>query len=486
MQDLPDLSQLNHAQKDELIVRLWPLIGQVQELMERVDAMQKVIDDLQGRLALNSKNSSKAPSSDGLNKPQPKSLRVAGQRPTGGQKGHPGSTLCQVAQADEVITHEVPNQCQACQRKLDYAFLGETRQVFDLPTLKFKVTEHRAMQAICTCGQVHNGQFPAGVTATVQYGPQALAAMVHLNQNHAVPLQRTATLLKDFFDLPVSQAAVLKASLSAKEALQPTVQRIAQACVNAPVVNADETGLRVNKTLHWLHALATKTLSWMDCHPKRGTAAFEDMGLLQQFQGILVHDGWIAYKALECQHALCNAHHLRELTYLLEQQGQAWAGDMIEVLTYANHTNNLNCAQGNAPTFESAKYQNQVRDLRDLYDAVLAQAELAHPVAQPNAKRGRTKQSKAVNLIGRLRQYSDDVWRFMTQANVPFTNNLAEQAVRMPKVKQKVSGCFRTTEGAHTYCVIRSYVATMQKQGGDVFAALVSTFKGRVPQPNFG
>jgi len=310
--------------------------------------------------------------------------------------------------------------------------------------------------------------------------------MVHLNQNHPVPLQRTATLLKDFFDLPVSQAAVHKAGPSAKEALQPTVQRIADACVNAPVLNADETGLRVAKELHWLHALATDTLSWMDCHPKRGAAAFEDMGLLKQFQGILVHDGWIAYKTLECHHALCNAHHLRELTYLLEQQSQVWAGDMIEVLTHANHTDNLNCAQGNTPNYQSVKYQHQVRELRDLYDAVLVQAELAHPVAQPNAKRGRTKQSKAVNLIGRLRQTSDDVWRFMTQGNVPFTNNLAEQAVRMPKVKQKVSVCFRTTEGAHTYCVIRSYVATMQKQGVDIFAALVSTFKGHVPQPNFG
>lgn len=186
-----------------------------------------------------------------------------------------------------------------------------------------------------------------------------------------------------------------------------------------------------------------------------------------------------AFKPVDVERLL--ASFTPEIPSSLEQQGQAWAGDMIEVLTHANHTDNLNCAQGKTPNFESAKYQNQVRDLRDLYDAVLAQAEQDHPVAQPNAKRGRTKQSKAVNLIGRLRQYSDDVWRFMTQANVPFTNNLAEQAVRMPKVKQKVSGCFRTAEGAHTYCVIRSYVATMQKQGGDVFAALVSTFKGHVP-----
>ena len=172
-------------------------------------------------------------------------------------------------------------------------------------------------------------------------------------------------------------------------------------------------------------------------------------------------------------------------TYLHEQQGQAWAGDMIELLTHANHTDNINCAQGTTPNYGHTSYQHQVRDLRHLYDAILAQAELANPVLAPSGSTGRTQQSKAVNLIGRLRHYSDDVWRFMTQPGVPFTNNLAEQAVRMPKVKQKVSGCFRTVEGARTYCVIRSYVATMHKQGADIFDALVSTFKGNVPQPNF-
>ena len=155
----------------------------------------------------------------------------------------------------------------------------------------------------------------------MQYGPAALAAMVHLNQNHAVPLQRTAVLMKQLFGLPVSQAAVLKASLAAKDALQPTVQRIGQACVNAPVVNADETGLRVARGLHWLHALATDTLSWMGCHPKRGTQAFDELGLLQHYRGVLVHDGWLPYKALACQHALCNAHHLRELNLLARAAG---------------------------------------------------------------------------------------------------------------------------------------------------------------------
>jgi transposase len=483
MQELPDLSQLSDSQKDDLIRLLWSML---QSQAVQISELKAQVSELQARLNMSSRNSSKPPSSDGLNKPTPKSLRLAGQRPTGGQKGHPGSTLCQTSQPDKIIVHDVPDQCHVCQRGLPFAYVGETRQVFDLPSLRYEVTEHHAMQAICSCGHVHTGRFPVGVNAAVQYGPRAQAAMVHLNQNHAVSVQRTAMLMEDFFGLTVSQATVLKASQAGAEILRPTVQDIGQAAVASAVLHADETGMRVAKKLHWLHVLATDTLSWIDCHPKRGTKAFVDLALLQQFQGVLVHDGWMPYKALRCQHALCNAHHARELTYLFEEQGQAWAGDMIELLTHANHTDNVNRADGQAPNYDTPKYQGQVRELRDLYDAILEQGEAANPIALSTGKRGRPKQSKATNLIGRLRQYSDDVWRFMTEANVPFTNNLAEQAVRMPKVKQKVSGCFRTIEGARTYCVIRSYAATMHKQGANIFDSLVAAFKGTTPQPNFG
>ena len=477
MQVPSNLNQLSHAQKDALILLL----------QEQLTVLQEAVRQMQSRLNMNSRNSSKPPSSDGLNKPAPKSLRVAGQNPTGGQKGHPGSTLCQAEKPDKIVVHGVPDQCQACQRKLAFAYVGETRQVFDLPALRFEVTEHHAMQAICSCcGQVHTGEFPGGVNAGVQYGPRAQAAMVHLNQNHAVPIQRTAALMKDFFGLTVSQATVVKAALAGADILQPTVQAIGQGAVASAVLHADETGLRVAKKLHWLHVLASDTLTWIGCHPKRGTEAFDALALLLQFQGVLVHDGWMPYKALPCQHALCNAHHLRELTYLLEEQGHAWAGDMIELLTHASHFDNVNCADGQSPNYDARKYQTQVRDLRHLYDAILAQAQADNPIALSSGKRGRPKQSRATNMIGRLRDYSDDVWRFMTQAHVPFTNNLAEQTVRMPKVKQKVSGCFRTLQGAQTYCVIRSYCATMHKQGANIFEALVSTFKGQPPQPSFG
>lgn len=398
MQELPDLSQLSHNQKDDLIRLLWSM---TQGQAKQIAALQLQVAEVQSRLNKNSRNSSKPPSSDGLNKPAPKSLRVAGENTTGGQKGHPGRTLSQATEPDKVVVHGVPDHCQACHRELPFAYVSETRQVFDLPVLQFEVTEHHAMQAICSCGHVHTAEFPTGVKAAVQYGPRAQAAMVHLNQNHAVSVQRTAALMKDLFGLGVSQATVVKAAVESAAILQPTADAIGQAAVNADVLHADETGLRVAKKLHWLHVLATDTLTWMGCHPKRGTEAFDALALLQQFKGVLVHDGWMPYKALQCQHALCNAHHLRELTYLLEEQDQAWAGDMIELLSHASHLDNVNCADGQSPKYSSQKYQGEVRDLRDLYEAILAQARADNPVVPATGKRGRPKQSKATNLIGR-------------------------------------------------------------------------------------
>jgi transposase len=326
--------------------------------------------------------------------------------------------------------------------------------------------------------------------STAMQTPSSLNQLSHAEKDTLIlVLQKQNTELKEAvkeLQGRLNMSSRNSSTLTSAEILQSTVQNIGQAAISSAVLHADETGVRVAKKPHWLHVLATDTLTWMGSHPKRGREAFEFFALLQHFQGVLVHDGWLPYKILECLHALCNQHHLRELTYLLEEQNQDWAGDMIALLTHANHQDNLNCADGKTPDYGSENYQNEVRDLRDLYEAILEGALADHPVVPPTGKRGRTKQSKATNLIVRLRDYSDDVWRFMTQAGVPFTNNLAEQAVRMPKVKQKVSGCFRTPEGAKTYSTIRSYCATMHKQGANIFESLVATFRGSPPQPRFG
>jgi transposase len=453
------LQQLSHEEKDALI----------EQLLKRIEALER-------RLGLNSRNSSKPPSSDGLNKPAPKSRRQAGQRPTGGQKEHKGNTLERRANPDQVEVHDVPKTCDACQHTLPAGQVAESRQVFDLPPMTHQVTEHRQMRVRCRCGKEHLGSFPASVKHSVQYGPRALAAMVHLNQHHLVPLKRTRELMQELFGLSVSQATVHKATLAAHTLLKPTVEAIAQALTQAPVAHADETGLRIHTSTQWLHTLATESLTWMGCHPKRGSEAFEALGVLPAFKGILVHDGWKPYQALACLHSLCNAHHLRELTAVYEHapEQQAWANDLMDLLVHA-------CEQSK----DQRVGAHTLAHWQHVYDLLLVQGEQANPRQDSQGKRGRVKQSKATNLIARLKEHAVEVWRFAFDPQVPFTNNLAEQAIRMTKIKQKVSGCFRTPQGADVYCTIRSYLSTMRKQGQDLFEALVQTFNGSTPQPSF-
>ena len=474
MDELPDLSRLSVAEKDALIVDLWQL---VRKLTAQVTPLETKVQELEARLAQNSRNSSKPPSSDGLSKPNPKSLRKTGEHPSGGQKGHAGYTLKKVATPNRTEIHRPAPRCDACGACLSETTVVETRQVFDLPKLGFEVTEHQVLAGKCAaCGKICRGEFPAGVVAPVQYGPAALAAVVHLTHHHMMPVQRTAALMGDFFGLPMSDATVQGASEEARIRLQPTVDAIGKAIQTAPVAHADETGMRVAGKLHWMHVLATETLTWVACHAKRGKQAFDDLAILAGFFGTLIHDGWKPYRELRCQHGLCNAHHLRELTYVLEEFKQPWAGRMIDWLSAACHEVN---------TVGHPVSADWITDWRSRYEEILSAGEAVNPLVEKSGKRGRTRQSKSANLLLRLRTYADDVWRFATDHNVPFTNNLAEQAVRMPKVKQKISGGFRTKNGADNFCTIRSYLATLHKQGDNLFLALTSTFQGQTPQPRF-
>ena len=477
MQSLPDLNTLSHAQKDELIVALW---DQVQSLTAQLAAMQQSIKELQARLSLNSRNSSKPSSTDGMAKPAPKSLRGKSGKKSGGQPGHKGATLRQSDQVDEVITHSGDAVCSACHLELTDFEVVEKRQVFELPELRAKVTEHVLMRAYCSCGAEHTGVWPQGINAPVQYGPRAKAVAVNLNQSNFVPMARTCEFMQDTFGLSLSQASLQSFSQQAASCLEPTVAAIGQAVQRAPVVHADETGIRVENKLHWLHCAVTPALTWLGYHPKRGGEAFSSLGILAGIKGVLVHDGLMGYKQLDCLHALCNAHHLRELVFVHEQEGifDSWAQEMIDLLLQANgEVQQL----GGPLTLERQAY------FTDQWAQLLQRGERLNPPAQhtgaPTGKRGRHKQSKAFNLLMRLRNYKDDVWRFMTDIGVPFTNNLAEQALRMAKVRQKVSGCFRTAEGAKTFFTIRSYLATMRKQKVCLFDCLVSVFQGQPIQP---
>ncbi|MBK7051361.1 MAG: transposase [Rhodoferax sp.] len=250
---------MSPVQKDELIVGLW---DQVQSLTAEQAAMQQLIKELQARLSLNSKNSSKPPSTDGLSKPAPKSLRGKSGKKSGGQPGHTGSTLCQSTEVDVVITHKSESVCSACHLALTDFEVVEKRQVFELPELRAKVTEHVLMRAHCSCGAVHTGLWPEGINAPVQYGPRAKAVAVNLNQNQFVPMARTCEFMQDTFGLSLSQASLQSFTQQAALCLEPTVAAIGQAVQRSPVVHADETGIRVEHKLHWLHCAVTETLTW--------------------------------------------------------------------------------------------------------------------------------------------------------------------------------------------------------------------------------
>lgn len=346
--------------------------------------------------------------------------------------------------------------------------------------MKMQVIEHRRMRARCACGAVHEGIWPEGINAPVQYGASVKAMAVSLSQQQLVPLARVCEVMQDAFGVNLSQASVLEFNHQAAQALAGTVAAIGQAVQGAPVVHADESGIRVKGKLHWLHCLVTRNLTWLGQHAKRGSQAFDELGLLGGVRGTLVHDGLASYKELACTHSLCNAHHLRELEFVHEQEKpfDAWAKEMMDLLVQAN----TEVAAHGAPLA-----QERQRWYAHGWDALLVRAEGFNPEDQERLHRsprpGRPKQSKAFNLIRRLRLYRADVWRFMTDAGVPFTNNLAEQAIRMSKVKQKISGCFRTLNGANDFFINRAYLATMKKQNANLLHCLTLTFKGQPTQP---
>jgi transposase len=433
--------------------------------------------ELRRQLGLNSRNSSKPPSTDGLAKPAPKSLRRRSGRKPGGQPGHPGSRLEQVSAPDEVLRHE-PRACGGCGSGLDGAAqVGvRRRQVFDIPPIAVRVTEHQLVERRCGCGTVTAGQTPEGVGAPVQYGPRIAAIMVYLYVGQFLSKARTATAMAELFGTPVSAGTVAVMTARAADGLDGFLGLVRDRIAGAQVAHFDETGLRVEGKLRWVHSASTGKYSLITVHDRRGREAMNAAGVLPEFTGIAVHDAWAPYDTYpQLTHALCSAHALRELAAVTELAAEndttvgqwCWATQVAQALRELNilvhHTE--------APHADAVAEQ-----VRRYHDGVVIGA---HATRARDSKQERKHHA----LARRLRDRQDDYLRFITDDHVPFDNNAGEREIRMIKLRQKVSGCLRTFTGAEQFCAIRSYLATAAKHGINFFDALVTLAEGRAWMP---
>jgi len=471
------------------------LVAIIQELEERVMQLQQtvaeqaaVIRSLRDQVAKDSQNSSKPPSSDGLKKPRTRSLRQKTGRGSGGQPGHKGHTLQMVAHPEHIERQRV-SVCPHCTTRLEgVAVCGlERRQVFDVPPVRIEVTEYQAEVKVCPeCGNQVKGAFPVAVTQPVQYGSRLKAQASYLNVYQMLPLARTCELLGDWYDHTPAEAFVLDANATVASQMQPSLSAIKHQLIAAEVAHFDESGLGVAGKLHWLHVASTDQLTYYHVDPKRGQEGMQAVGILPEFEGRAVHDHWKSYFTFEhCQHALCNAHHLRELAFVTEQYQQPWAHQMAHLLLEIKAE-----VDAAVETEQTGLPPSRIAHFEQHYDKLITQGMKANPPpnspANPTCKkRGRKKQSPPKNLLDRLQHYKPQVLAFMYDFRVPFDNNQAERDVRMVKLKLKVSGTFRTYTGAQTFCAIRSYISTARKHGANVIHALYDALTGNplIPKP---
>ena len=473
-----------HIPSPESLIKLKKieLVGKLHTSLKTIEQLQQEITELKDKAAKNSSNSHKPPSSDGYEKPDPKSSREKSDKKVGGQKGHKGETLNQVDNPDVVKTHTI-DECSKCGAPLGVEVLThECRQEFDLAPSKVIVTEHQGEQKLCSnCGYLNKASFPENINHPVQYGSRVKSYAVYLSQQQFVPYKRLKELFADCFSMNISQGSFVNFNKYCAKKIAPSVELIRQNVMNSKVVNFDESGMRVCSKLGWLHVSSTTTNTYYEIHNKRGEEAMDAINILPLYKGIAVHDHWKSYfKYTECQHSLCNAHHIRELKFSSEKHAQQWASKLITLLSDISKKVK---EYKKDKTSQFEKYLAE--EYEQKYDQILQLGLAEIPILpEPETKkRGKKKQHKAKNLLDRLKNYKKETLLFMCNFDVPFTNNLGENDIRMCKVKSKISGTFRSNKGSKVFTGIRSYISTARKQEVNIMDALADAFNGNPFMP---
>ena len=468
--------QIEHIDINKAVAKARAILAQEKNISMGFKAAMEVlfviITLLTNRFNLNSKNSSKPPSSD-PNREKQSQKNASGKKP-GGQPGHNGNNLKQVTDPDEIqfIAVDKASLPEGKYHEVGY----DARQVIDI-RISRHVIEYRAQILTDKHGNKFAASFPEGVVRSVQYGSGLKAHVVYLSQFQLLPYNRISDYFAEEVNLPLSMGSIYNFNAEAYKALEEFAAIVKQKLIKSKVLNVDETGINVNGKNAWLHLVANEKWTYFYPHSKRGSIAMNDMEILPYFKGTLCHDHWKPYFIYQCSHALCNAHHLRELQRVIEQDQYQWADKMQKLLLKINVA--TKAAGGQLAELVAEKYYRQYREI-----IKAGEKECPSPKVRLIAdtkKRGQIKKSFACNLLERLKTFEKDTLRFMQEVDVPFTNNLAENNIRMTKVQQKISGCFRSMNGAHIFARIRSYISTCRKHDLAVTSALQMLFQGKMP-----
>ena len=459
------------------ILELREVIRRQSAVIERLEQENKRLREenaaLRERINKNSSNSSRPPSSDGFVKPT--SLRKKSGKKPGAQKGHKGHGFSLNVPVTETVIHK-PEQCAKCPLSGTCVSCGKSpgRNVVDVEIIT-KITRHHTEDYACPLldGKIISGSFPHGVTSSIQYGSGVRALAIALNTAGMMGIDRTHKILAGVLGLPISSGTIAKMTSQFGSAIADTVEEIRQALFGRPVINCDETGTRVDRGICWVHSACDPHYTYLSLQSKRGREGMEKAGFLPAYKGTIIHDCWLPYWSFGgLKHGLCAAHLLRELQGIIDNDPKAtWAVSMQGLLR------EMNQLRGDAIDAGAvALPERQVAGLLKRYSIILGVARRKNPVEQGG--KGRPKRSKARALIDRLAEHRDEVCRFILDFLVPFTNNLAEQSIRMMKVKTKVSGCFRTFSGGAIFASIMSYLQTAMKHGIPAFTAIRNALAG--------